>query len=65
MNCVIVDYGMGNLRSIQHKLKKIDVDSVISSTAAEIERADILIFPGVGHFAKGMENLRQSGLIPC
>jgi glutamine amidotransferase len=64
MNCVIVDYGMGNLRSIQHKLRRIDVEAVVTADPKEIEQADLLFLPGVGHFAKGMQNLNELGLIP-
>lgn len=63
MNTVIVDYGMGNLRSIQHKLKRIGVEAVVSSSSWDVENADLLIFPGVGHFAKGMHNLKEYGLL--
>jgi glutamine amidotransferase len=58
----IVDYGVGNLRSIQRKLQRFSVDVRIASTAEEILAADSLIFPGVGHFANGMDNLNRSGL---
>lgn len=64
MKYTIVDYGMGNLRSIQHKLKKIDIDATISSKPDDIETANVLILPGVGHFSEGMKNLSEYGLIP-
>jgi glutamine amidotransferase len=60
---VIVDYGMGNLRSIQHKLQKIDIKAVVSSQVDDLEQATLLILPGVGHFGAGMNNLRQSNLL--
>ncbi len=60
----IVDYGLGNLASIQNMIKKIGGNSVISSSAEEIAGAEKLILPGVGHFEKGMQNLHESGLIP-
>lgn len=60
----IVDYGLGNLASIQNMIKKIGGNSVISSSVDEINDAKKLILPGVGHFEKGMENLNKSGLIP-
>lgn len=60
---VIIDYGMGNLRSILFKLQKINIEAMVSSSPSEIERADKLILPGVGHFAKGMENIRKYGLL--
>jgi imidazole glycerol-phosphate synthase subunit HisH len=63
MLVVIVDYGMGNLRSINYKLEKFKVNSIISSKKEDIEKADRLILPGVGHFAQGMKNLEAYGLI--
>ena len=60
----IVDYGLGNLASIQNMLKKIGGESIISSSMEEIIKAKRLILPGVGHFEKGMDNLYKSGLIP-
>lgn len=54
---VIIDYGLGNLRSILHKLHKIKIEACISSNVAEIEKADKLILPGVGHFAIGIKNI--------
>ena len=47
---VVVDYGMGNLRSVMHKLGKIGVEAVLSSNAEDVEKASRLILPGVGAF---------------
>lgn len=60
---VIVDYGMGNLGSIQNMLRKVGAEAKISAEAEDIERADKLILPGVGAFDTGMLQLRQRGLI--
>jgi len=60
----IIDYGMGNLRSIQKTLARLEIESRISGTAEDIESADKLILPGVGHFANAMQNLDESGLRP-
>ncbi len=60
---VIVDYGMGNLRSVQNKFKKLGVTCIISSKKEEIEKADKLVLPGVGHFKYGMQNLKELGFI--
>ena len=59
----IVDYGLGNLRSIQNMLRRAGTDSVISADPAELAKADRLILPGVGHFRYGMDELRERGLI--
>ena len=59
----IIDYGAGNIKSIQNMLKKLGAASRISSNVGEIEEAEKLILPGVGHFDHGMKNLKSSGLI--
>ena len=62
-NIVIIDYGMGNLRSVFNKFKRMNVDCIISSKKRIIESADKLILPGVGNFKHGMRNLEHLGLI--
>jgi imidazole glycerol-phosphate synthase subunit HisH len=59
---VIVDYGMGNLRSVQKKLDRIGANSIISSDPEVIRSATKLVLPGVGHFANGVKKLRESGI---
>ena len=59
---VIIDYGLGNLGSVKNALDKLGIDSVISKSIKDIEKAEGLIFPGVGSAAEGMKNLRKSGL---
>jgi glutamine amidotransferase len=61
---VIVDYGMGNLASIQNMVKKVGGTARISSDVNEIQSASKLILPGVGAFDTGMTNLKERGLIP-
>lgn len=60
---VIVDYGLGNLRSVQKAFERIGVHAQISGDVSVIQKSERLVLPGVGHFAKGMENLKRSGLI--
>ena len=60
---VIVDYGLGNLGSIQNMLKKISVLAIISSDKEVISKATKLILPGVGSFDYGMGQLTQLGLV--
>lgn len=62
MSIVIVNYGMGNLRSIEYKLRKAEITAKISSDREVIAGADILFLPGVGHFRQGMENIKSMGL---
>jgi glutamine amidotransferase len=59
----IIDYGMGNLRSVQKAFERIRVPAKISSDVNEISSAAKLVLPGVGHFAQGISNLRQRGLL--
>jgi len=59
----IIDYGMGNLGSIQNMLKKIGVNSMISSEKEDIEKATKIILPGVGSFDSAMHNLKELSLI--
>ncbi len=59
----IIDYGAGNISSIQNMLKKIGADSVITSVPAEIAAAKKIILPGVGSFDTGMKLLNDRGWI--
>ncbi len=61
---VIVDYGVGNVGSVLNMLRKVGAKSRVSGAAADIEAADKLILPGVGHFGHGMRKLEESGLVP-
>lgn len=56
---VIVNYGMGNLRSIQNILKHIGIDSRISSDMEAIREATKLILPGVGAFDNAIRNIEK------
>jgi glutamine amidotransferase len=60
---VIVDYGLGNIQSVVSATEYLGCDTLVSSKPKDIELAGTLILPGVGAFAQGMENLRQSSLI--
>lgn len=59
---VIVDYGMGNLRSVQKKVDRLNGRAVLSSDPEVILKAGKLILPGVGHFANGVRKLKDSGI---
>lgn len=63
MGICIVNYGLGNPASIRNMIKKAGGRAEISDDLAQISAADKLILPGVGHFGKGMELLREKGLI--
>lgn len=60
---VVVDYGMGNLRSVQKGFEKIGAVAVISRDPDEVARADRLVLPGVGAFPECMKNLGRFDLI--
>ena len=59
---VIVDYGMGNLRSVEKKLNKVGATPVVSNHTDDIKRASKLILPGVGHFDKAVQNIKKLGI---
>ena len=58
----IIDYGLGNLGSIQNMLRVLDEKSIISSEIDNLEKCDRYILPGVGAFDSGMSKLHESGL---
>jgi len=58
----ILDYGMGNLRSVEKALEHVGAKATIASDAATVRAADGLILPGVGAFPKAMSGMRELGL---
>jgi len=60
---VIIDYKMGNLRSVQKAFKKVGADVVISNDQQTIRNASKLILPGVGAFKDGMKHLKELNLL--
>jgi glutamine amidotransferase len=59
----IVDYRMGNLRSVEKALDRLDAPAKIVRDAAGVLEADKLILPGVGAFADAMTHLREQKLV--
>lgn len=59
----IIDYGMGNLRSVHKALQRLNIESIITRNVKEIQSADKLILPGVGHFGNGMRKLKDYNLL--
>jgi len=57
---VILDYGVGNIVSIRNMLKKVGVESLVSSDPKEVKKAEKLILPGVGHFDYCMSQIRRA-----
>jgi len=60
----IIDYGMGNLRSVQKALEKGGAQTVITNDPVKIAQADKIVLPGVGAIAPAMEKLNQLKLVP-
>ena len=58
----IIDYGVGNLFSLQSSFKAIGEEAFVSGDAAELMKADRLVLPGVGAFEDAANKLRASGL---
>jgi glutamine amidotransferase len=63
MKIVIIDYDVGNVRSMINAFKKVGVNPILSNNGEEILSADGVILPGVGAFAHGMENLNKYDLV--
>ncbi len=62
MKVAIVDYNMGNLRSVQNAMQKIGYPATIEKDPKKLAGYDKLILPGVGAFGDAMEHLRSSGM---
>lgn len=58
----IVDYGMGNLRSVQRAFEYVGAEAIVTDHRATIESASAVVLPGVGAFGKAMSNLKRAGL---
>jgi glutamine amidotransferase len=59
----IIDYGMGNLRSVQKGFEKIGAEAVITADSQVVLAADKIVLPGVGAFRDCMHNLEQAGFV--
>ncbi len=59
----IVDYGIGNLRSVQKALVAAGAEAFLSSDPQQVLKAQKVVLPGVGAFGDGMNGLRERGLI--
>jgi|TARA_R100000479_G_scaffold70100_3_gene33815 glutamine amidotransferase len=62
MNIVIIDYGAGNIKSLQFAIERLGFNAALSSNEEEIKTADKVIFPGVGHADSAMKMLKETGL---
>ena len=59
----IVDYKMGNLRSVENALKRLGAEFCVTADPAVIRSADRVLLPGVGNAAEAMQNLRDASLV--
>lgn len=59
----VIDYGMGNLRSVQKALEKLGHDARLVTTSEEMDKAEKVILPGVGAFGDAMRGLHERGLV--
>jgi len=59
----IIDYGMGNLRSVQKGFEKVGFTARVTDDPADVRKADKVVLPGVGAFKDAMDNLRAAGMI--
>jgi glutamine amidotransferase len=59
----IIDYGMGNLRSVQKGFEYVGCKAEITNEPGKILRAEKVVLPGVGAFSDAMDNLREMGMI--
>ncbi len=62
MTIAIIDYGLGNVKSVANALAALDIDSVLTSDQQKLADVEGLILPGVGAFGDGMDNIRDMGL---
>ncbi len=61
----IINYGMGNLRSVSKALETVGAETKVTSSPEDILSADAIVLPGVGAFYRGMENLKEKNLLPA
>ena len=59
----IIDYRLGNIKSVLNATKKIGMQAIVTKEIEEIKKADAIILPGVGTFSVAMGNLRKFGLV--
>lgn len=62
MNIVIIKYNAGNIFSVEHAFKRLGIEAVVTGDKELIQKADKVIFPGVGEASSTMQHLQQTGL---
>lgn len=61
----IIDYGMGNLRSVQKSFEYIGLNAILTQDPTQVEKAAAAVLPGVGAFADAMQALTKTGMDDC
>ncbi len=59
----IINYGAGNISSVKNMIQRLGYECIVTSSEEELDKAERIILPGVGHFDHGMKNLKETGLI--
>ena len=59
----ILDYGMGNTRSVLNAFNLLGEKCIITNKRSDITNSEVIILPGVGAFSEGMTNIKQNGLL--
>lgn len=62
-NIVIIDYGAGNVKSVNFAFQRLGFEPVLSNDPEVITNADYVVFPGVGHAKSAMEQLKSKNLV--
>lgn len=62
MNVVIIKYNAGNIFSVEHALKRVGIQPTVTNNKELIQKADKIIFPGVGEASSTMQHLKRTGL---
>lgn len=60
---LILDYGLGNLTSVKRAFKRLNTEITISDNPQDILKADKIVLPGVGHFSRGIEQIKSKGYL--
>ena len=60
----VIDYGAGNLRSVENALKHLQAPHTITSQPSDVDVAEAILLPGVGHFGQMMRSLENLDLVP-
>ena len=62
---LVIDYGLGNIRSVSRAIEKAGAEVVVSSKPEDIQKAGGIVLPGVGAFQKAMKNIKSLDLLDC